>query len=72
MYSHSLVKDIGWDNLQYNIIHYIITLTNNSLSKTKYNPTNQHHSALLLHLECEFASTIGNVRLTYFKKHIQF
>ena len=31
---------LGWDSLQRNVMHYIITLTNNSLSKSIINRTN--------------------------------
>ena len=38
---YSIKCDLGLDNLQLNIMHYIIVLTNNSLSKvTLYEQTN--------------------------------
>ena len=34
--SHSSEKDLRYDNLQHNIMHYIIALTNNSLSQSNF------------------------------------
>ena len=45
---YTIKCDLSLDSLQHNIMHYIIALTNNSLSQGNLKRTNYRHSAFLI------------------------
>ena len=48
MSCYSIKCDLRLDGSQHNIMHYIIALTNNSLSQSNFKRTNYHHIAFLI------------------------
>ena len=45
---YTIKCDLSLYTLQHNIMHYIIALTHNSLSKNNFKRTNSHRSAFLI------------------------
>ena len=68
---YTIKYDLSLYSLQHNIMHYMIALTQNTLSQSNFKRSNYHHSPFFIQLDCLVVSTIGNLRLTYFKLYIQ-
>ena len=45
---YSIKCDLSLDSVQQNILHYIISVTNNSLYQSTFKGANKHHSAFLI------------------------
>ena len=48
MSCYSIKYDLSLKSVQHDIMHYIIALTNNSLSQSNFKRTNKHHIAFLI------------------------